>query len=80
MLSAVQDAGRILWNRSLVVLKSQGLSGFAVYAMDAVWHLPKRFRRLLTEATFDRRMGVQTSPLVAVTDLGVELANWMPSA
>jgi SAM-dependent methyltransferase len=40
--------------------------------MDAVWHLPKRFRRLLTEATFDRRMGVQTSPLVAVTDLGVE--------
>jgi hypothetical protein len=72
MLSAVQCAGRILWNRSLVVLKSQGLSGFAVYAMDAVWHLPKRFRRLLTEATFDRRMGVQTSPLVAVTDLDVE--------
>jgi hypothetical protein len=75
MFSTVQCAGRILWNRSVVVLKSQGLGGLAAYGMHAVWHLPKRFRILLKEATFDRRMGVQTSPLLAATELGVEASQ-----
>jgi SAM-dependent methyltransferase len=34
--------------------------------------LSTRQRRALLEATYDRRMGVQTSRLVAVTDLGID--------
>src|ERR1700739_4885583 len=52
--------------------EQRGIVGPVVYCARSIPWLPQRLGRLLQETTFDRKMGVQTSRLVAATDLGIE--------
>ena len=75
MFSTLHTSLTLLRNRSAVLLRSKGPLGLAAYCLRAAWHLPTRLRRLHREAVFDREMGVETSPLVAASDLGIDAAR-----
>lgn len=61
-----------LRHRMKALREQQGLAGTVVYCARSLPLAPQRLGRLLREATFDRKMGVETSRLVAATDLGIE--------
>ena len=63
---------QIVCHRMTVLRQQRGVAGTAVYCARYIRRLPQRLGRLLRETTFDRKMGVQTSRLVAATDLGID--------
>lgn len=63
---------QIVCHRMAVLRQQRGVAGTAVYCARYIRRLPQHLGRLLLETTFDRKMGVQTSRLVAATDLGID--------
>jgi hypothetical protein len=63
---------QLVWLQMRKSLRSLGVGGTLVYLARNAGNLSTRMRRALLEATYDRKMGVQTSRLVAATDLGVD--------
>jgi SAM-dependent methyltransferase len=63
---------RLVGRRMSVLLKQRGIGGTAAYCVRYLGSLPQRLPLLLREATYDRELGVETSRLVAATDLGVD--------
>ena len=59
-------------NESAKSLRARGFAGSAAYLARMAPSLPWRVRRLLREASYDRTMGVRTSPSVSAGALGIE--------
>jgi predicted RNA methylase len=63
---------RRLWLELRKSVQTGGVVGLVLYIARSMTELPTRLRRALLEATYDRKMGVQTSGFVAATDLGID--------
>jgi hypothetical protein len=63
---------RRLWLELRKSVQTGGVAGLVLYIARSMTELPTRLRRALLEATYDRKMGVQTSRFVAATDLGID--------
>jgi len=77
-LSVLKDAGAmalIVGRRMVVLRRSRGVWGTAVYCAHSLGELPRRVRLLLEEAVYDRKTGLETGRLVNVADLGIDAAK-----
>src|SRR5690242_15271826 len=63
---------QLLWFKLRKSLQTRGVVGTLLYLVRNSGNLSTRLRRAILEATYDRKMGVQTSRLVAATDLGID--------
>src|SRR5437868_2037805 len=63
---------QVLLRRITDLCRQQGVASTALYCVGYLWRLPRLLKRLVREIAYDREMGVQTSRLVAVTDLDVD--------
>jgi SAM-dependent methyltransferase len=63
---------QLMWQELRKSLQTRGVAGAVVYLARNMAEFPTRLRRAFLEATYDRKMGVQTSRLVAPTDLGID--------
>jgi len=61
--------------RIMVLGRSRGVWGTAVYCVQSLRELPRLMNFLLNEAAYDRKTGLETSRLVNVTDLGIDPAK-----
>jgi predicted RNA methylase len=61
-----------MWRELRKSVQTRGVAGAVVYLARNMAELPTRLRKGFLEATYDRKMGVQTSRLVAPTDLGID--------
>jgi SAM-dependent methyltransferase len=77
-LSVLNDAramALMVGRRMIVLRRSRGLWGTAVYCAQSLGELPRRVRVLLGEAAYDRKTGLETSKLLNVADLGIDPAK-----
>jgi SAM-dependent methyltransferase len=65
----------LMWLQLRRLVRTRGVGGTILYLARNVAELPTRVRRVLLEASYDRKMGVQTSRLIAATDLGIEASK-----
>jgi predicted RNA methylase len=63
---------QMIWKELRKSAQTRGVAGAVLYLARNMTELPTRLRRAFLEATYDRKMGVQTSRLVAATDLGID--------
>lgn len=63
---------QLVWLQLRKSLQTRGAGGTVLYLLRNTGELSTRLRRAILEATYDRKMGVQTSRLVAATDLGID--------
>ena len=63
---------QLIWRELRKSVQTRGVAGAVLYLARNMTELPTRLRRAFLEATYDRKMGVQTSRLVAATDLGID--------
>ena len=74
-MSAFGNAGlaaSLVGRRVRELLRTRGVIGSAVHVVRHVPWSPGRLRGLLREASYDREMGVQTSPPVPAVQLGID--------
>jgi predicted RNA methylase len=62
----------ILLHRMTELRRQQGLPGMVRHCAAYLWRLPQWLNLIRREIAYDREMGVQTSRLVAASDLGVD--------
>jgi SAM-dependent methyltransferase len=77
-LSVLNDAramALMVGRRMIVLRRSRGLWGTAVYCAQSLCELPHRVTLLFDEAAYDRKTGLETSRLVNVADLGIDAAK-----
>ena len=63
---------QMMWLQLRQSVRTRGIGGTVLYSVQHLAELSTRLHRVLLEATYDRRVGVQTSRLVAATDLGID--------
>jgi len=63
---------KLMWQELRKSVQTHGVAGAVLYLARNMAELPTRLRRAFLEATFDRKMGVQTSRSVAREDLGID--------
>ena len=63
---------QLLWMQLRRSIKTRGIGGTVLFFARNFSKLPTRVYKFVLEATYDRRMGVQTSRLVAASDLGID--------
>jgi SAM-dependent methyltransferase len=61
--------------RMIVLRRTRGIWGTAVYCAQTLGELPRRVNFLLDEAAYDRKTGLETSRLLKVSDLGIDPAK-----
>jgi len=77
-LSLLQDAWAMaltVGRRMIVLRRSRGIWGTAVYCAQSLRELRRLANFLLDETAYDRKMGLETSRLVNVADLGIDPAR-----
>ncbi len=77
-LSVLKDApalARMVGRKIIVLWRSRGVWGTAVYCAQNLSELPRRVSSLLGEVTYDRKTRLETSRLVNVADLGIDPAK-----
>jgi len=75
VLKDVRAMALTVGRRMIVLRRSRGLRGTAVYCAQSLGELPHRVRLLFEEAAYDRKTGLETSRLVKVADLGIDAAK-----
>ena len=76
--SVLKDAptlALIVCRKMIVLLRAQGIWGTVVFCAQALAQLPRRVSSLSAEAAYDRKMGVETSRLVHIKNLGIDPAK-----
>ena len=61
--------------RMIVLRRSRGVWGTAVYCARALGELPRLVNFLLDETAYDRKTGLETSRLLNLVDLGIDAAK-----
>jgi hypothetical protein len=77
-LSALKDAAAMalmVGRRMIVLRRTRGVWGTAVYCAQSLRELPRLVNFLLEETAYDRKTGLETSRLVKVADLGIDPAK-----
>jgi len=75
MLKDAPTLALIVYRKMIVLLRSRGIWRTGVFCAQALAQLPRRVNSLFAEVAYDRKMGVETSRLVHITNLGIDPAK-----